>query len=74
MNDDNLTNVPLSGGSSVPRYASTDEFRSEFGDFRVNNETENLSDSETDETRGDESGDADNDPNKTDTVEGQLAN
>lgn len=30
-----------------PRYANTDEFKSEFGDYRVNGRTDNLCDMES---------------------------
>lgn len=47
MHDNNI-NVPLvNSDAGVPRYASTDEMRSEFGDYRVSDNTENLSDSQT---------------------------
>lgn len=57
MNEDNLHGSPMPGVtnpggnestdfSSTPRYASTDEMRSEFGDYRVNLETDNLTDTQ----------------------------
>lgn len=68
-NNDNLSNAPLGDTSRQPRYASTDEFKEEFGDFRVNDITENLSDS-TKENQPPEDDDVDD----TDTISGQEEN
>lgn len=36
------------GAGVIERYASVDDFRSEFGSYRVNNKNENLCDSSKD--------------------------
>ncbi len=43
--EENLKSVPSNGGPKsvvTERYANLEEFKSEFGDYRVNNKTDNV--------------------------------